>query len=294
MSLRVLFIIFLNCFFSCTAQKEGDTVKKKFDFKDLLVSIREETISESDARKVFGQIHKEYKAKYASPNLDSANYQMVFPLKSKNYRSVGGRGRGFHPRLFNLFDHSVSASHPAHDIFIYDLNRDCKDDNDGEFIDIVSVNDGVVVATETNWKEGDGFKGGNYVWVYDFASGGLWYYAHMRKTYVVKNQIVQAGDKLGEVGRSGFNADNRRSDTHLHLMFLDVNEFGNPRPVNHYPWLKKAKTVYETQLPSHFPRKEFDIQSYLGEKKRASLLMIPTKTFELKKPLFLVQKIRCI
>ncbi|SOE23097.1 Peptidase family M23 [Spirosomataceae bacterium TFI 002] len=258
-SVKILTLLFfIMSISSCNAQPKHRT-GESLTLKELLVEIREETISEAEARLVFAEIAQKLQEQYPTPKLDSANMQMVFPLRGKNYRDVGGKGRGFYARLFNLFDHSISRSHPAHDIFIYDVNRDLRDDNNGEFVDILAVNDGFVVATETNWQEGDEFKGGNYVWLYDFTNGGLWYYAHMRQVYAVEGQLVKAGDKLGEVGRTGFNAENRRSDTHLHLMFLAIDENGSPRPINHYPWLKKAKTVYKTQLPTHFPRKNFDI-----------------------------------
>lgn len=283
-SLTLLFIIL--SFTACNAQQNKGS-QQTLTLKELLVEIREQRISEPDARLVFAEIVKDLQNKYPTPKLDSANMQMVFPLKGKNYRDVGGKGRGFYARLFNLFDHSISRSHPAHDIFIYDVNRDLRDDNTGEFVDLLAVNDGFIVATETNWKEGDEFKGGNYVWLYDFTNGGLWYYAHMRQVYAVEGQLVKAGDKLGEVGRTGFNADNRRSDTHLHLMFLKIDEIGNPTPVNHYPWLQNAKTVYTTQLPSHFPRKNFEI-GFIPEIRKPVMLptqlgfLLPRSLFRLK------------
>jgi murein DD-endopeptidase MepM/ murein hydrolase activator NlpD len=79
--------------------------------------------------------------------------------------------------------------------------------------------------------------------VFDFERGGFWYYAHHRKVVVEPGQIVKPGDKLGEVGRTGFNAKNKRSDTHLHLMFLELNEELYPQPKNYYEWLKGAATV---------------------------------------------------
>jgi len=220
------------------------------------VEIREENISPKDAQKEFQRIIKELHEIYNPAKYDSLNMDLVFPLKRKNYRSVGGKGRGYYGRQFDLFDHSVAKSHPAHDIFIYDLNKDCKDDTEQDYVDVLAVNNSVVIATETNWSEETGYKGGNFVWLYDLESGGIWYYAHQRKVYVVINQLVNKGDKIGEVGRTGFNAKTNRSDTHLHLMYLKVDEQFNPTPVNHYLWLKKAKTVYEASLPTHYPRKE--------------------------------------
>jgi peptidoglycan LD-endopeptidase LytH len=224
-------------------------------FNELLVEIREESISPKAAQKEFQRILKGLHETYRPAKYDSLSMNLVFPLKRKNYKSVGGKGRGFYGRQFDLFDHSVAKSHPAHDIFIYDLNKDCKDDTEQDYVDVLAVNNCVVIATESNWTEEMGYKGGNYVWLYDLESGGLWYYAHQRKVYVVVDQFVNQGDKIGEVGRTGFNAKTNRSDTHLHLMFLKIDEDFNPTPVNHYPWLTKAKTVYEAALPTHYPRK---------------------------------------
>lgn len=253
--LQLLLVIFLGVS-SCSLDSKGDSsFNKKRDFKQLLTDIREQTISPQDAEEEFKRIMADLLKKYKPKMYDSLAVDLVFPLKGRNYRDVGGKGRGFYGRHFDLFDHSVAKSHPAHDIFIYDLDRDCKDDNTGEYVDVLAVNDGVIIATETEWSETNGYKGGNYVWLYDLTTGGLWYYAHQRKVYVVKDQLVKQGDKLGEVGRSGFNAGKGRSDTHLHLMFLKVNEVTHePTPVNHYLWLKNARTVHKTQLPEHYPR----------------------------------------
>lgn len=222
-------------------------------FRQLLITIRTEQIAPSEARKQFKSIIRELRYEYPADNIDSAYVQLVFPIKGKNYRDVGGKGRGFYGRHFNLFDHSVAKSHPAHDIFIYDPDRDCIDDRTGTYADVVAVSRGMVIATEAAWTEKMGFKGGNYVWMYDFQTGGLWYYAHLRAVYVHPGQIIEAGDKLGEVGRTGFNAAANRSDTHLHLMHLTIEPDDLPRPLNHYEWLKKAETVYQTQIPYYEP-----------------------------------------
>jgi hypothetical protein len=248
--------LFLTVFTaSCQTNSGVGNRYGKLNFKELLVEIREEKIGPKEAEEEFKRIMHDLKNKYQPEAYDSLNMNLVFPLKRKNYRSVGGKGRGFYGRHFDLFDHNVARSHPAHDIFIYDLNKDSKDDTEQDYVDVLAVNNGVVIATESNWSEEVGYKGGNYVWLYDLESGGVWYYAHQRKVYVVENQRVEKGDKIGEVGRTGFSAKKNRSDTHLHLMYLKIDENFNPEPVNHYPWLKKAHTVYEASLPKHYPKK---------------------------------------
>jgi hypothetical protein len=52
---------------------------------------------------------------------------------------------------------------------------------------------------------------------------------------------VQAGDKLSDMGRTGYNAYKTRSPTHLHLMYLQIQPNGLPEPINTYPWLLTAQ-----------------------------------------------------
>jgi peptidoglycan LD-endopeptidase LytH len=210
------------------------------EFKQILIDIRENREKPEAARLRFQQVTKALKAIYPYSNYDSASVKIVFPLNGFDYRAVGGKGTGYRAKGFDLFDNSKKGSHPAHDIFIKDRNQDCVDDRILTYIDVVSVSEGVVVATETNWQEGSDYRGGNYIWIYDFITGGLWYYAHQRKVFVEPGQIVKAGDKIAEVGRTGFNAAMPRSDTHLHLTYLHIDEAGNPYPVNTYSWLQRA------------------------------------------------------
>ncbi|MFS0488770.1 M23 family metallopeptidase [Leadbetterella byssophila] len=220
-------------------------------YKQLLVNIRNYYVSPAEAEEEFKAIAAELREKY--PLSGESVSPMVFPLVGSNYRAVGGRnGNGFYVREFDLFDQNVSGSHPAHDIFIYDRDRDCIDDRTGDYVDVVSVGHGIVVAVEHDWQEESIFKGGNYVWVYDLERGGFWYYAHNRISVVEAGQRVRPGDKLGEVGRTGFNAAKNRSDTHLHLMYLELDENLYPHPVNTYPWLKEAETIYSsTTAPTY-------------------------------------------
>lgn len=224
------------------------------NFKGLLVDIRTQQIKPNDARLRFRFIVQELRRLYPPQNIDSANVQLTFPLVGKSYRSIGGKnGNGFRASGFNLFDHTVQGSHPAHDIFIYDRNQDCIDDRTNDYVGVVAVSDGLIVASETGWTPDMDYRGGNYVWLYDFQTGGLWYFAHLREVYVHAGQSVKVGDKMGEVGRTGFNALAKRSDTHLHLMHLAIDLEGNPRPLNHFDWLKNARTVNTANIPFYNP-----------------------------------------
>ncbi len=216
-------------------------------FKTMLINVREQNVSPNIAENEFIEIFKGIRESYPNALKEEEVSTLIFPLTKSNIDAVGGKGgAGYFLKNFNLFDFKVNGSHPAHDIFIFDLNQDCIDDRKNDFVDIVSVGNGIVLAIEKDWTDSSAFRGGNYVWVYDFERGGLWYYAHHRKVVVDVGQIVKAGDKLGEVGRTGFNARNKRSDTHLHLMYLKINQDFLPEPIDYYTWLIPSKIIKES------------------------------------------------
>ncbi|MCD8539039.1 MAG: M23 family metallopeptidase [Leadbetterella sp.] len=224
-------------------------------YKELLINIRNYYVTPAEAEEEFKAIMHELRRKFPNTLSPGEYIPLVFPLAGSNVSAVGGRrGNGFYVREFNLFDQSVSGSHPAHDIFIYDRDQDCIDDRRGEYVDVVSTGHGIVIAVEHHWEEGSLFRGGNYVWVYDLERGGLWYYAHNRISVVEAGQRVRPGDKLGEVGRTGFNAIQSRSDTHLHLMYLELDNDLYPHPVNYYEWLQDAETIYRSTRAEKYVR----------------------------------------
>lgn len=61
----------------------------------------------------------------------------------------------------------------------------------------------------------------------------FFYYAHNRAVIVKPGDIVTPGQVIATVGRSGRNASARRSPTHLHVMFLSLDD-GYPRPRDIY------------------------------------------------------------
>lgn len=219
------------------------------NYKPLLADIREYKVTPEDARERFQGIMLTLKKAFPTPAYDSSQVSIVFPLLGFDYRAIGGRaGSGYKAKGYDLFDQYAKGSHPAHDIFIKDKNRDMKDDRTGEYVDIVSVSDGIVIGTETEWQPGSEYRGGNYIWIYDTASGGLWYYAHQKEIYVKTGDTIKAGQKISIIGRTGFNAYMKRSDTHLHLTYLHIDEEGNPYPVNTYGWLQNAVTLVDPRI----------------------------------------------
>jgi peptidoglycan LD-endopeptidase LytH len=228
-----------------SAQFSDSELTELKKYKQLLINIREENISPDSAQHEFQNVLQYIRTKF--PNTNPLDSSIVFPLSKSSISAVGGSGNGFYARKFNLFDHKVKGSHPAHDIFIYDPDQDCLDNRKKAYVDVLSVGEGFVLAIEDTWTPSSSFKGGNYVWVYDVNRGDLWYYAHLRTIDVSLGQRVKTGQKLGFVGRTGSSAYNKRSDTHLHLMHLILNKDLLPKAHNYYTWLKKARYLKEPE-----------------------------------------------
>ena len=279
--------IFVFCFNLLALQKDTSTVTYKDyqsvinGYKQLLVDIREYKSTPEEARSRFQEMMFILREAYPNVHYDSTQVNIFFPLLGFDYRAVGGKmGSGYHDKGYDLFDQNVKGSHPAHDIFIKDKNYDCKDDRTGDYVSILSVSDGVVVATENGWEPGSEYRGGNYIWIYDTTTGGLWYYAHQKEIYVETGQIVKAGQKISIIGRTGYNAYMRRSDTHLHLTYLRVDEEGNPFPVNTYGWLRAADSLVD-------PRIDADLKAL---ERRRMLREIKVKPKKL--PLIMVKEVK--
>jgi peptidoglycan LD-endopeptidase LytH len=214
-------------------------------FQQLNTQIREQTISPDSAQYRFQQIMLALRETSASlkQQICEDSLKFIFPIRGYTPQQIGGRGSGFRPNRFNLFDHSVQGSHPAHDIFIFDRNHDNLDDQTEQPVDVLAMRGGIVLATETNWADTSLYRGGNFVWVYDPCLDGLFYYAHNSRVVVQVGEQIQAGQKIAEVGRSGFNAAKPRSGTHLHLMYLQLTADALPEPYNTYDWLVGAERV---------------------------------------------------
>ncbi len=246
--------IFVFCLNLLVFQKDSSAITlEKYQeavngYKQLLVDIREYKLTPEEARERFQDMMFVFKKAFPTTDYDSTQVDICFPLMGFDFRAVGGYGRGYIPKGYDLFDQTKKGSHPAHDIFMKDKNQDCKDDRTDDYVAVLSVSDGVVIGTENNWQTDSEYRGGNYIWVYDTVTGGLWYYAHQREIYVKTGQIVRAGQKIALVGRTGFNAAKPRSDTHLHLTYLRIDEEGNPFPVNTYGWLKNATTLLDPRI----------------------------------------------
>ena len=142
------------------------------------------------------------------------------------------------PAGYDWFDGYKSRGHPGHDLFIHDSNRDELDDLTGRPVTVVSMTTGIVVATALEWKADSVLRGGRYIYIYSPQQNGLFYYAHNREILAKPGDVVAAGQAIATVGRSGRNAAQTRSPTHLHVMFLAIED-GYPKPRDIYPDLRR-------------------------------------------------------
>lgn len=166
----------------------------------------------------------------------------VFPLQGYKSNAIGGvRGNGYSDKGYNYFDGNRHAAHPAHDIFIRDKNQDDMDDKTGQPVNVLAMADGMVLACRNNWDEKSDLRGGRYIWIYHPQLNIISYYAHNRDIFVKPGDEVKHGQKIAEVGRTGFNAFKKRSPTHLNFGTYHLQS-GLPVPFNAYQQLIKAQT----------------------------------------------------
>lgn len=96
---------------------------------------------------------------------------------------------------------------------------------------------GLVILAENGWQSGDWFststvRGGNTVIVFDPDTLRFFRYAHLERSTVLPGAYVEAGDEIGAVGHTGFNASRKGHGRHLHW---EINEYasGITVPVPH-------------------------------------------------------------
>ncbi len=224
---------------------QKDTLTLFKDFDELNTKIRDMKISKDTAfekfKKLIAQIKTYY---YAHGGKDYKKSEWVFPLKGYNSTNIGGtNGSGYIPDGFNYFDGNNRKGHPAHDIFIFDKNETKIDDNTHKPANVLSMTEGIVIARETKWDSTSNLQGGNYIYIYVPSLEQIVYYAHNNTVKVKPGDMVVPGDIIATVGRSGKNAFAKRSPTHLHIMFMQLDNNYYPRPINPYADLLKVKPI---------------------------------------------------
>jgi murein DD-endopeptidase MepM/ murein hydrolase activator NlpD len=229
------FTIILCCL-QIHAQDKLKDICTRFD--DLNTQVRDLQIKKTEAKLQFQNLITEIKSVSIAIN---DNSDWIFPIQGYNSKAIGGyKGNGYSDKAYSYFDGNKHAAHPAHDIFISDRNQDCIDDKTHLPVNILALADGVVIACCNEWAEDSDLRGGRYIWIYHPRQNILTYYAHNREIFVTPGQIVNKGDKIAHMGRTGFNAFKKRSPTHLHFStYRLVNNL--PVAYNCYTQLVKTK-----------------------------------------------------
>jgi murein DD-endopeptidase MepM/ murein hydrolase activator NlpD len=205
-------------------------------FDALYAQIRDQTIDRTSALAQVQTLLPAIRAYYDERRPHgAAAATWRFPLAGYGAESIGGtNGSGYQSKGYDWFDGRNSKGHPGHDIFIHDRNQDTLDDRTGKPVTVLSVASGVVVAYSPDWNPKSELRGGKYVYVYSPDANGIFYYAHNASILVKPGDIVSAGQPIATVGRTGRNAAEKRSPTHLHVMLLAVDAGGYPRPRDIY------------------------------------------------------------
>lgn len=216
-------------------------------FARLYQSIGDTTITPDSAATAFKALFLELKHLTSSFHPDcrkDLEGGFIFPVRGYfPASSIGGRGRGYRPDGFDFFDSRIRKSHPAHDLFIRDKDNDGIDDVMCEPVDVLAFTGGLVLGTRQDWTPESQWRGGNCIWVYNPCLDALLYYAHNSTVDVEPGQWIKAGDILGKMGRTGFNAQQARSTTHLHFMYLKITDEGLPEPFNPLSQLMGSKVL---------------------------------------------------
>ncbi|MEO8665887.1 MAG: M23 family metallopeptidase [Ignavibacteria bacterium] len=246
MSFRIFYISFfivINSFQIAGAQKNSATnICEKWNELDR--QIVAQTIDVDDAIELMKE-YEPFVKKYYLQNkgIDVKRNDWVFPLSNSTSFYFRDNGNDYRVTGYDYFQGSNSKGHPAHDIMILDKDKDLLDDSTLKPVDVVSMSGGVIVATDTTWSEGSQLRGGKYVKVFDVTNNGIFYYSHLSKVSVKPGDIVSAGDKIGEVGRTGRKAILPSGKTHVHIGFLR-SEDGYPKPEDIFRELKEAGNRY--------------------------------------------------
>jgi len=244
------FVYLLSCSKDDTKGEINNAVQKScqskiydtcIDFNSLNNSIRDGDIEKPEALKeIQTMLPKLKKYFYKNGGEDFLTSSWIFPVEGYSLTSIGGsEGSGYNPLDYDYFDGNKHGGHPAHDIFIKDNDQDCIDDSKKNFVNVLSMTGGVVIAMETNWDTTSNLRGGKYIWIYDPTSNSLIYYAHNNSVAVQMCDIVKPGDTIATVGRTGLNAFKSRSPTHLRIMQLQLDNIQYPKPLDCYKDLKE-------------------------------------------------------
>ena len=215
------FVLGLACLLAQLGQPAFGLSDPCQEWNRLQTLLRDGELSAGEARQKVVELH--WKLLETFGRRDHAQ-RAAFPLEGGSWRDLGGKtGSGFVAKGYDFYQGNRHGGHPAHDIFFPDRDRDSLHDRTGRPVEVLAFLAGVVVGLNVGWEPGSQIRGGNYAWVFSPSRELYCYYAHLKDVFVRVGEWVEAGQRLGTVGRTGKNAHPSRSPTHLHFMCLSFD-----------------------------------------------------------------------
>jgi murein DD-endopeptidase MepM/ murein hydrolase activator NlpD len=164
------------------------------------------------------QARERFKALWQTIKVDDlpppreGRWQWMFPLAGHDDDAFGD---SYQPDGFRFLDGPAAKGFPYLRIYLRDRDRDGNDDRTKKPAPVVSASEGVVVASEKFWKEGHPCPWGNFVMVLDQNAKQFFIYGNLSKLRAGPGQLLEKGEVLGWLGRSGEGIDARRLGTQL-------------------------------------------------------------------------------
>ncbi len=146
------------------------------------------------------------------PSPKEGHWQWMFPLPGHD---ASAYGESYNPDDYRYLDGPKAQGFPGLRLYIRDPSRSGLDERTKKPVTVVSASDGVVVSAWKFWKEGDLNPYGNYVLVLNQQDKMLFYYANLAKLRVSDGQLVDKGELLGWLGRTGKGVKERHLGTQL-------------------------------------------------------------------------------
>lgn len=235
---KIFFSILLFFFNSYFIYADSLSVFEKWNSLDKKIAVN--NIEKENAIKLIQNYQKEAEYYfYKNGGKDVKRKNWIFPLINYSKIFLREKGEDYNDNVYDYFDGNKSWNHPANDIIIADSNKDCLDDSTGKPVDVISMSSGAVIATDTTWEPGSILRAGKYIRIYDVSNKKFLYYSHLNRVFKKPGDIIYAGDKIGEVGRTGRQTILPSNITHLHIALLKIED-GYPRPEPLTKDLKRA------------------------------------------------------
>lgn len=182
-------------------------------FNEALHALTEGRIDGRAARERFKALWPALRVDDVPPPKEG-RWQWMFPLAGHDATCFG---ESYLPENYRFLDGPKAEGFPYLRLYLRDRDRDAKDDRTQEPAPIVSATSGVVVASEKFWKEGDPCDWGIYVMVFDQQLKLFFLYGNLGKLRVSPGQLVEKGEVLGWLGRTGKGINEKRLGTQLRL-----------------------------------------------------------------------------